>query len=443
MKSLLIGIAAVLVIAPGLSTGAPADGIDALDAYRGLYRVSPQQIIGIDSFIADDGTPTLLYSDYRSGVVRRMHRMQDAVFVVGPGFNVASPAEITVAFREQNGAITSVTLESADGTGATAARIPLTEQQVTFENGDAKLAGTLIIPEGTKPRAAIALLHGSGPLTRRSFGPYPLFFAAQGFAVLTYDKRGTGASTGMRVDASTGRVMAPLFYPDDLRNDALAALALLRAHPAVDATKVGFWGSSEGGMLATQAAAHSADVAFAINSSGFMGPLWETTLYQAAALPRQNGAAEADIDESVAFTRQWLAVAQTGEGWDAFVARREQIRAKSPRTLFWSSGQFASVDEMRWYWDHVLSFSPLPALKNVKASVLGVFGGSDPLTDAPVAAENLRRSLVEAGNSDVTIKIFPGAGHSLNVDSGARMAPGVFDTLRQWLAAKVQPAVIR
>ena len=101
-------------------------------------------------------------------------------------------------------------------------------------NGDAKLAGTLIIPEGTAPRPAIALLHGSGPLTRHSFGPYPLFFASQGFAVLTYDKRGTGASTGVRVDASTGRALAPRFYPEDLRNDALAALALLRAHPAVD-----------------------------------------------------------------------------------------------------------------------------------------------------------------------------------------------------------------
>ena len=86
----------------------------------------------------------------------------------------------------------------------------------------------------------------------------------------------------------------------------------------------------------------------------------------------------------------------------------------------------------------MLSFSPLPALQNVKVPVLGVFGGSDPLTDAPVASENLRRSLTEAGNAEVTVKIFPGAAHSLNVDSGARMAPGVFDTLRQWLAANVQ-----
>ncbi|HSC16121.1 MAG TPA: alpha/beta hydrolase, partial [Gammaproteobacteria bacterium] len=283
----------------------------------------------------------------------------------------------------------------------------------------------------------IALLHGSGPLTRYSFGPYPRFFASLGFAVLVYDKRGTGASTGTRVDASTGRAMAPRFYPDDLRSDALAAFALLRARADIDSSKIGFWGSSEGGMLATQAAAHSSAVAFAINSSGFMGPLWQTTLYQAAALPRQNGASAADVEESALFTQQWLDVARTGKGWEAFVARREEIRVKNPRTLFWSSGEFESVDEMRWYWDHVLSFDPLPALKNVEAPVLGVFGAVDPLTDAPVAAENLRRTLVEAGNDKVTVKIFPDAGHSLTDTSAGRMAAGVFETLRAWLAANV------
>ena len=309
---------------------------------------------------------------------------------------------------------------------------------MTFRNGDAKLAGTLIIPEGRRPRPAIVLLHGSGPLTRYSFGPYPGFFASLGFAVLIYDKRGTGDSTGTRIDASTGRVMAPGKYPDDLVNDALAALRLLERRPEIDRTKIGFWGSSEGGMLATQVAARSADVAFAIDSSGFMGPLWRTTLYQAAAISRFYGASEADIKEYVAFTQQWLDVARTGQGWDAFVERREEMRRKNENVLFWSSGEFTSVEEMRWYWDHVLSFSPLPALKTVKAPVLGIFGELDTSTEAPVAAENLRRTLTAAGNDDVTVKIVAGAGHSLSSKSGDRMAPGVFETLRSWLLARVR-----
>jgi pimeloyl-ACP methyl ester carboxylesterase len=315
--------------------------------------------------------------------------------------------------------------------------VPLTEHAVEFASETATLAGTLIVPAGERPRPAITLLHGSGPLTRRSFGPYPYFFASLGFAVLVYDKRGTGESTGTRVDASTGRVMAAEIYPAGILADATAAFRYLRTRGDIDATKIGFWGSSEGGMLATQAAARLPEVAFAINSSGFMGPLWETTLYQAAAYPRRAGADEADVADAVAFTKQWLDVARTGEGWDSFVTRREQLRQKSPQALFWSSGEFAAVDEMRWYWDHVLSFSPLPALATVRAPVLGVFGALDVSTEAPVAAENLRRTLTAAGNAAVTVQIFPDANHSLSVESGTGMAPDVFSTLRSWLRAHV------
>ena len=427
----------LVLVAPEVAIGA-TEGIDRYDAYRGLYRVAPDHIVGIDAFVNDDGAPTMLFSDYRSGIVRRLFPGRDGEFVMGSSFNEPTPVELTVTFLGNKGdAVTDIVLAPPGAAQSTASRIPLAREEVVFRNGDAKLSGTLIVPEGKGPRPAVVLLHGSGPLTRYSFGPYPQFFASLGFAVLSYDKRGTGASTGTRVDASTGRVMAPEYYPDDLVNDALAAFRLLRERPDIDPKRIGFWGSSEGGMLATQVAARSSDVAFAIDSSGFMGPLWQTTLYQAAAIPRRYGASEADIREYVAFTQQWLDVARTGRGWDAFVARREEMRRKNANVLFWSSGEFESVQEMRWYWDHVLSFSPLPALKHVTCPVLGIFGESDTSTEASVAARNLRRAIADAGNDDVTVKIIPGAGHSLSTASGDRMAPGVFDTLRSWLLGRV------
>jgi dipeptidyl aminopeptidase/acylaminoacyl peptidase len=81
--------------------------------------------------------------------------------------------------------------------------------------------------------------------------------------------------------ASTG-AQAPLpaaYYPDDLANDALAVFRFLQRRPEINPKEIGFWGSSEGGMLATQVAARNKEVAFAINSSGFMGPFWETLFY--------------------------------------------------------------------------------------------------------------------------------------------------------------------
>src|SRR6185503_9539490 len=127
-------------------------------------------------------------------------------------------------------------------------------EEVVISSGDAKLAGTLLLPRAKGPHPAIILLHGSGPLTRYSFGPYPHFFTSLGFAVLIYDKRGAGVSTGLRMDASTGTVMKAAFYPDDLANDALAALRFLQQREDIDPKRIGFWGSSEGGMLTMQVA---------------------------------------------------------------------------------------------------------------------------------------------------------------------------------------------
>jgi pimeloyl-ACP methyl ester carboxylesterase len=366
---------------------------------------------------------------------------------MGPGFTVQSPTELTVHFQiDAQGAAQGITLRPARGTATFARKVPSREEEVSFRSGGASLAGTLIAPATPGPHPAIVLLHGSGPLTRHSFGPWPRFFNSLGMAVLVFDKRGTGASTGVRLDASTGapRILSGRYYPDDLVDDALAAFRFLEGRPEIDRKQIGFWGSSEGGMLATQAAARSKDVAFAINSSGFMGTLWETLLYQAGALAKGRGASDIEVAETTAFTRLWMDVARTGKGYDEFLARRQAIIAGGrPSLLSYESANFTSLEQMRWVWTHILDFSPLPALKGVKVPVLGVWGEADPLTDAPKAASAMRETLSEGGNKDVTVKIFPNAGHSLmETPSRKGMASGVFDYLRQWLAARVRLAPV-
>ena len=197
-------------------------------------------------------------------------------------------------------------------------------------------------------------------------------------------------------------------------------------------------------MLATQVAARSKDVAFAIDSSGFMGPLWETLLYQAGALAKGRGAPDVDVNETMAFTRMWMEVARTGKGYEEFLTRRQAIITSGKSSwLSYESGNFTSLEQMRWVWEHILAFSPLPALRLVKVPVLGVWGEADPLTDAPKAASAMREALSRGGNRDVTVKIFPNAGHSLmETPSRKGMAPGVFDYLRQWLVARVRPSPV-
>ena len=261
--------------------------------------------------------------------------------------------------------------------------------------------------------------------------------------MLIYDKRGTGSSTGVRMDASTGAAMTNSRYPDDLAADALAAMRLLQQREDIDPQRIGFWGSSEGGMLATQVAARSEDVAFAINSSGFMEPLWKTLQYQVGAILGAAGVAQATIEKESAFVDLWLRVARTGEGWAKFSKAQQDIVESDGSWIFQSRGPFTSLEQLRWDWDHILTFDPTVALRQVQCPVLAVFGELDPLTPATRTAENMRRVLTQAGHKDFTARIFPRAGHSLSeLPERNRMAPGVFETLGSWLRTRVQPAGI-
>src|SRR5207237_3314090 len=88
------------------------------------------------------------------------------------------------------------------------------------------------------------------------------FFASRGFAVLTYDKRGIGGSTGVYVRAAT---------TPNLRNlaaDALAGVAWLRKQREIDPRRIGLSGGSQAGWIIVLAASEARSVRFATVQSG-------------------------------------------------------------------------------------------------------------------------------------------------------------------------------
>ena len=410
------------------------------ERYPGDYRVSAGHVIGIDSFVGDDGKKVLLFSDYKSGLVRRLFRVSDTEYEVGPGFSVRSPAELTVRFvGSQDGDISKLVVRTADGAETTATRMSTSEKEIRFQSGDAKLAGTLIMPESRGSVPGIILLHGSGPLTRDSFGPYPHFFASLGFGVLVYDKRSTGSSTGEYLKQNA-------YYPRPFVQDAVAAIHFLQSQERIKGDSVGLWGSSEGGMLTTQVASQTKDVAFIVNSSGFMMPLWEEMLYNREAQLRADGFSASEVADAVQFQKLLFRTGQTGAGWDEIQKKQANLQSRKWFPMFFEEVT-PSLQTLRWRWRHVYSFDPLPAVGRVRCPVLGLFGALDTSTPAPVAVANMRRMLTRAGNADFTLKIFPNANHALTQaqtgsdDENAHakgQAPGLFDTLRSWLSKRFQ-----
>lgn len=139
-----------------------------------------------------------------------------------------------------------------------AATREIISQEIQFTNADAQLVGTVYLPRTGNRLPAVVALHDAS-IPSRDAALYRHLregLPALGFAVLIYDRRGTGQSSGdPRVDYET------------LADDAIAGQHALAKFPRIDPARIGFWGLSQGGWLAVLAAGRSKAAAFAISVS--------------------------------------------------------------------------------------------------------------------------------------------------------------------------------
>jgi uncharacterized protein len=311
-----------------------------------------------------------------------------------------------------------------------------TDEEVSFKNGDVTLAGTLRIPSVKGPRPAIVFIHGSGPQDR-DFGTLAGLFARRGIAVLSYDKRGVGASTGDFRQVP--------FYA--LAGDALAGVRFLKTREEIDPDKIGVWGVSQGGWLGPLAASQSADVAFVISVSGpAVSPKEQMLFYRSNQL-RDSGMSDQAVEEATQLRRHMWDYLSTGEGRQEVQAEFERAKKKSwfaelasqgfPRTMPDAAGM--SDSELRWYRQE-MNYDPVAVLEKVSVPILEIFGEEDEVVPVEKSVEIMRQAFERSGNKDVTFKVFAGADHGITVFSprGDRhLAPGYVDTMIGWLEKRL------
>jgi len=112
-------------------------------------------------------------------------------------------------------------------------------EKLSVKNKDVNLSAEIYKPITNGLHPAIVLLHGSTTNLKKQYSFYADFFAKLGFEVLIFDKRGNSESTGNYSTASY----------DDLVEDAISCLMVLKNSKTVETTKIGLWGFSQGAML--------------------------------------------------------------------------------------------------------------------------------------------------------------------------------------------------
>lgn len=181
------------------------------------------------------------------------------------------------------------------------APFPYRDESLAIRSSDGVVLGaTLSMPKGAKTPNAVVLVHGAGPSTRDEDGTFAVLadhLARQGVAVLRYDKRGVGRSTG-DYDQHTQAQLA---------DDVAAALQALRARKQF--RRIGVIGHSEGpGVAAAVAARHPGTMDFLVSLAGVGLNGLDMLLLQDRVTAIANGATPDEADRLVAWSRRYYAV---------------------------------------------------------------------------------------------------------------------------------------
>jgi fermentation-respiration switch protein FrsA (DUF1100 family) len=320
---------------------------------------------------------------------------------------------------------------------------PYDAEDVAFDNPEAgiRLAGTLTVPPGEGPHPAVTLITGSGPQDRDAavFGHRPFLVLAdhltrRGIAVLRYDDRGIGESTGGFATATTL----------DFASDALAAVAWLKSLPEIDGARIGLLGHSEGAIVAPMAANRSEDLAFVVLLAGTGVNGRELLVMQGRAINRSAGVPEAAVEQRSALQVQLFDAVATAEDDDVAADRSRAILAGAGLTGDAAEAQVRAL--LSPWMKYFMVYDPLPALRELDVPVLALNGEKD--TQVP-AAENLgpiAQALRDGDNPDVTAEVLPGLNHLFqSATTGSpteyarieeTMSPLALEIITDWIAAR-------
>lgn len=399
-----------------------------LDQYVGGYRTEQ----GEDTLVTWGAFGNLRIVDLAgAGNGDALLPLSETTFFFGGSVvNAPVPGGKLTFARDQAGRVTGLTARFGNQAERTLARSEIYRQeQVKFSNGDVTLAGTLLTPLTTLRHSAVVLVHGSQDRSRDD--NYEFLFAniylKLGIAVLIFDKRGVGASTGDWHYASF----------ETLAEDVLAGVRYLKTRADINPRQIGLRGVSQGGWIALIAAARSNDVAFLVTISAAGVSPAEQVTHDQLRKAKEAGATEAELKEAAEFLRLQFDAVRSPSAWERFQAAIPAARGKN-----WFRFTLGSVPKESWLWESTrltAHFAPVPVLRKIKCPALLMFGELDPNYPAQKSADIMTRALKEAGNKDVTIKIFPGANHSLQVrqPDGKLIGAPMGETETEWAIKRI------
>src|SRR5215510_2088198 len=287
-------------------------------------------------------------------------------------------------------------------------------EEVSFQNGEIKLAGALTIPKNGKSRhPAAVLISGSGLQDRDGLFRLNKLIAerlsANDIAVLRHDDRGFGKSSSP-AKATTYQ---------DLISDTKAAIEYLRNRKEIDPARIILVGHSEGGYTARIIAAEDERIAGIALLAGaslatFEKMIWEQALYQASLGKTVDPGNREQLGELARSIMDLIEKAKVG-------AQDQHL-----------------TDTFEYFRQHI-ALDMAANIKRLRCPVLILQGERDNNVLASHAVETAL-ALSAAGNKQVRLRIFCNLTHTFTPaftqkdEERRQVSAEALETLQKWMA---------
>ncbi len=284
---------------------------------------------------------------------------------------------------------------------------------VSTHRTDNDIAITLRRPDSTGPAPVVVLCHGFCGIQDVLLPAFADAFVAAGYAAVTFDYRGFGASGGEQ-----GRLV-PAMQIEDIAT----VLAFVKARSELDAARIGVWGTSLGGGHVLAAAAADPAVKAVVSQLSFADGEQVVTRSMSAEEKQAFVSTLERMQEKKAATGREMFVAITKVLTDpqskAFV---EEARQRHPEMDI--KIPFLTVREM-------LQYRPAEHAARVACPVLVVVAGEDGVNPP----EQGRALHAAVGASVKELYVADGAGH-YDMYDGAQFERSIARQLA-WFGAHV------
>lgn len=334
---------------------------------------------------------------------------------------------------------------------------PYIEEEVVFENNAANitLEGTLTYPKEGANFPAVILVSGSGPQNRDEelLGHKPFlvladFLTRNGIAVLRYDDRGVGKSTG---DFSSATTL-------DFVSDALSAVEFLKSRDQINKNQIGIIGHSEGGLIAPIAAVQSEDVAFIIMMAGPGLRGKEILVLQTELILRANGEPEDQIKKGSLLNERLYDILLSENDSAATSAQLREVFEKAYNEMtdaekteigdkdIFMERQFGMM-QSPWF-KYFLAYDPYETLTKVGCPVLALNGAKDLQVPPKENLAMIEKAFKESGKENYKLVELPGLNHLFQTaKTGSPMeystieetiSPSALNVMKDWILETIK-----